>query len=293
VVFAQLPSASIREEGQPSFRELGDTTLDIHGVPPLPASHLFAEMLEDPASEIYKVTMNMMCRNTVADGILVNTFDSLEERAVGALKDLPILLPGGRECRMPPVYCVGPLVASGAGGAEAEGKHECLAWLDTQPERSVVFLCFGSIGAATHSKEQLGEIAAGLERSGHRFLWAVRAPLCAGPGRPSEPDVDALLPDGFLERTKGRGLVLKHWAPQVQVLHHKATGAFVTHCGWNSVLEGIAAGVPMLCWPMYAEQKMNKVFMVEEAGVGVEINLPQTVVVPCWHLLNNISDTET
>ncbi|RCV13491.1 hypothetical protein SETIT_2G351000v2 [Setaria italica] len=267
-VFVQLPS--MREEGQPSFRELGDTPLDIHGVVPLPASHLCAELLEDPESEIYKVMMNFMCRNTEADGILVNTFASLEERAVGALRDLQILLPGGSERRMPPVYCVGPLVASGA-GAEAEGKHECLAWLDTQPERSVVFLCFGSIGAATHSEEQLREIAAGLERSGHRFLWVVRAPLRAGPGRPSEPDVDALLPDGFSERTKGRGLVVKHWAPQVEVLHHNATGAFVTHCGWNSVLEGVKAGVPMLCWPLYSEQKMNKVFMVEEAGIGLEV----------------------
>ncbi|KAF8664461.1 hypothetical protein HU200_054634 [Digitaria exilis] len=131
----------------------------------------------------------------------------------------------------------------------------------------VVFLCFGSIGAATHSPEQFREIAAGLERSGHRFLWVVRAPHHA------EPDVviDELLPDGFLERTKGRGIVVKLWAPQVEVLHHKATGGFVTHCGWNSVLEGVTAGVPMLCWPMYAEQKMNKVFMVEEAGIGVEV----------------------
>jgi hypothetical protein len=61
------------------------------------------------------------------------------------------------------------------------------------------------------------------------------------------------------------------WAPQVDVLHHLATGAFVTHCGWNSVLDGIIAGVPTLCWPLYAEQKMNKVFMVEEYGVGVEM----------------------
>jgi UDP:flavonoid glycosyltransferase YjiC (YdhE family) len=74
-----------------------------------------------------------------------------------------------------------------------------------------------------------------------------------------------------LEKTKARGLVVKSWAPQVDVLRHRATGAFVTHCGWNSILEGITAGVPLLCWPLYAEQRLNKVFMVEDARVGVEM----------------------
>ncbi|KAM0858037.1 hypothetical protein ACQ4PT_048088 [Festuca glaucescens] len=80
-------------------------------------------------------------------------------------------------------------------------------------------------------------------------------------------DLDALLPDGFLDRTGGRGLVVKQWAPQAEVLRHRATSAFVTHCGWNSVLEG----VPMLCWPLHAEQKMNKVHMVGEMGVTAEM----------------------
>ena len=85
------------------------------------------------------------------------------------------------------------------------------------------------------------------------------------------PDLDAILPEGFLERTKDRGLVVKSWAPQVDVLNHPATGAFVTHCGWNSTMEGVMAGVPMLCWPLYAEQKMNKVFMTEDMGVAAEM----------------------
>jgi UDP:flavonoid glycosyltransferase YjiC (YdhE family) len=91
------------------------------------------------------------------------------------------------------------------------------------------------------------------------------------PASDADLDLGALLPDGFLERTHDRGLVVKSWAPQVDVLRHRATGAFVTHCGWNSVLEGITAGMPMLCWPLYSEQKMNKVLMVEEMNVGVEM----------------------
>nr|TKW27309.1 hypothetical protein SEVIR_3G249100v2 [Setaria viridis] len=246
-VFLQLPS--IRAQGQPSFRELGDAHLNFHGVPPMPASHLMSKMLEDPETEIYKV----------ADGILVNTFASLEARAVGSLRD-SWFLPDSK-CTIPPVYFIGPLVVESGDGAK--GKHECIAWLDEQPEQSVVFLCFGSMAEARFSEAQLKEIAVGLENSGHRFLW-----VAVGP---ADPDLDVLLPEGFLERTNGRGLVVKQWALQVDVLRHKATGLFVTHCGWNSVLEGITAGVPMLCLPLYSEQKMNKVFMVEEAGIGVEV----------------------
>ncbi|PWZ10875.1 UDP-glycosyltransferase 88B1 [Zea mays] len=271
-VCLQLPWA--RAEGQPpSFKELGDATVNFHGVPPMPASHLIPEVLEDPGTEIYKAMMNSLSKNLEAGGILVNTFASLEARAVAALKD-PHFLAESR-LRMPPVYCVGPLVEKAAETKEEHACDACLAWLDEQPELSVVFLCFGSVGSSNHSETQLKEIAVGLERSGQRFLWVVRAPLGDNPerefGDKADPDLQALLPEGFLERTRGRGLVVKLWAPQVAVLQHKATGAFVTHCGWNSVLEGVMAGVPMLCWPLYAEQKMNKVLMVEELRIGVEL----------------------
>ncbi|KAG2646087.1 hypothetical protein PVAP13_2KG458800 [Panicum virgatum] len=270
-MFLQLPW--MRAEGQPSFKELGDAPIEFHSVPPMPASYLMRETLQVSESELYKAMMNTMRQNVEPDGILVNTFASLEARAVAALRD-PQVRPGGEERRTPPIYYVRPRVA-GAGAGTKE-KHECLAWLDTQPEHSVLFLCFRSIGAATHSEEQLREVAIGLQKSGHRFLWVVQAPLRGDTQRLFDPradvDLDGLLPDGFLASTEGRGLVVKHWAPQVEVLRHRATAAFVTHCGWNSTLEGIAAGVPMLCWPMYAEQKLNKVVMVEEAGVGVEMS---------------------
>jgi hypothetical protein len=247
-VFLQLPwirRGGAEGQGQLSFRELGDAPLDLRGVATIPASHLMPEYLEDPESEVYRATMNVTRRNPEADGILVNTLASLEPRAVAALRD-PRLLGHNR---MPPVYCVRPLVV--ASSETKEGKHECLAWLDQQPERSVVFLSFGTLGAVCHTAEQLREIAAALERSGHRFLWVVRAPN--GKDREgtfdpnAEPDLDALLPEGFTERTRGRGLVVKLWVPQMDVLHHRATAAFVTHCGWNSAVEAMEAGVPMIC----------------------------------------------
>jgi hypothetical protein len=228
------------------------------GAPPFKASDLPRE--DDKDLEAGKAILQTLQRMAASDGILINTFVELETRAVCALRD-GLCVPGRAT---PPVYCIGPLVSGGGG----EKEHECFRWLDSQPDRSVVFLCFGSLG--TFSERQLKEIAVGLERSEQRFLWVVRTRRIADEALP-EADLGALLPDGFLERTTGRGLVVKCWAPQVDVLRHRAAGAFVTHCGWNSTLEGITAGLPLLCWPMYAEQKMNKVFIVQEMKLGVEM----------------------
>ncbi|PIM99581.1 hypothetical protein CDL12_27922 [Handroanthus impetiginosus] len=119
------------------------------------------------------------------------------------------------------------------------------------------------------------EIAIGLERSGLRFLWVVRSPPTEDNSKrflpPPEPDLDLILPAGFLDRTKDRGLVVKSWAPQVAVLNHESVGGFVTHCGWNSVLEAVCAGVPMVAWPLYAEQKFNRLVMVEEMKVALRL----------------------
>ena len=264
-VFTQLPA--LLAGRQTGLKELGDAPLEFLGVPPMPASHLIAQLLAHPEDVQCKTMLSIFERSMDSRGVLVNTFESLESRAVQALRD-PLCVSGKV---LPPVYCVGPLVSGGLRNGEKTERHGCLAWLDAQPERSVVFLCFGSMG--TFSVEQLKEIATGLDKSGQRFLWVVSVPGNVNdPKRlleiPCEPDLDALLPEGFLERTKDRGLVVKSWVPQVDVLNHQATGAFVTHCGWNSTMEGIMAGIPMLCWPLYADQKMNKTFMVEEPDIG-------------------------
>ncbi|KAL6616009.1 hypothetical protein ACP70R_038279 [Stipagrostis hirtigluma subsp. patula] len=258
-VFLSIPT--VRASMSTSFRELGDSLLSFPGVPPIKASDLPEEAIKD--SDAAKAAFRLFERVPEANGILINTFESLETRAVRALKD-GLCVPNRAT---PPVYCVGPLVS---GGGDEE--HECLRWLDAQPDHSVVFLSFGSRG--TFPKKQLEEIATGLENSGQRFLWVVRSPRSPDHkfGEPlPEPDLDALLPEGYLDRTKDRGLIVKSWVPQMDVLRHRATGAFVTHCGWNSTLEGITAGLPLLCWPLYSEQRMNKVFIVEEMKLGVEL----------------------
>ncbi|XP_075493836.1 baicalein 7-O-glucuronosyltransferase-like [Primulina tabacum] len=219
-------------------------------------------------SNVYKHFLNTAINMGRSDGILVNSFDALElEAKVALVKDLCT-----PKSKTPPVYFLGPLIPeinSNNGATE----HECLKWLDLQPARSVIFLCFGRRGM--FSADQLKEMAVGLENSGHRFLWAVRSP----PGIPrspsqEEPDLDAILPKGFLERTKDRGFVLKSWAPQKEVLSHESVAGFVTHCGRSSTLESLSFGVPMICWPLYAEQKMQREFLVE--GMKVALRLEMT-----------------
>ncbi|KAL8095835.1 UDP-glycosyltransferase 88B1-like [Apium graveolens] len=226
------------------------------GVPPIFSTDNAITVLDRSTME-YKFFMRTAVQMAKADGIIINTFHSLEPRAITALSD-GLCIPDGPT---PPIYCIGPLIT---GEQVASEEHECLVWLNSQPSKSVIYLCFGSLGV--FGEEQLKEIAVGLENSKHRFLWVVK-------NLPSKQDIDpiTMLPQGFLERTKGRGLVVKSWVPQVAVLNHNSVGGFVTHCGWNSILEGVCAGVPMIGWPLYAEQRTNRVIMVEELKVGLGV----------------------
>ncbi|XP_047071469.1 anthocyanidin 5,3-O-glucosyltransferase-like [Lolium rigidum] len=242
-----------------SFKDMGEALVRSPGMLPIRAVDM-PLMVQDKESVTTKVRLHQFQRIPEGRGVLVNSFDWLEPTALKALAD-GVCVPGRPT---PRVYCIGPLVD---GGGE-ERRHECLAWLDAQPPQSVVFLCFGSKGA--FSAAQLKEIARGLERSGHRFLWAVRCPPEEQSEFP-EPDLERLLPAGFLERTRNSGMVLGSWVPQAEVVRHEAVGAFVTHCGWNSTLEAIMSGLPMVCWPLYAEQALNKVFMVEEMKIAVAL----------------------
>ncbi|KAF0919067.1 hypothetical protein E2562_028287 [Oryza meyeriana var. granulata] len=246
-----------------SFRDLGSDLVHAPGIPPMLADHLpTANFDRDSASNKHFLALSEQLCNS--HGVIVNSCRSLERRAADSIATGLCTFPGRRT---PPLHCIGPLIKPREedGGAE---RHECLAWLDAQPKASVLFLCFGSMGV--FGGEQIKQVAVGLETSGHRFLWVVRPP--PGFEHLTGHDLDALIyPEGFLRRTKGRGLVVKSWAPQREVLEHGAVGGFVTHCGWNSVLEAIMAGVPMLAWPLYAEQRMNKVFLVEEMQLAVAV----------------------
>ncbi|CAI9089779.1 OLC1v1024413C1 [Oldenlandia corymbosa var. corymbosa] len=156
---------------------------------------------------------------------------------------------------------------------EAEDYHQgIMKWLDLQPHSSVVFLCFGSAGA--FGGEQVKEIADALERSGHRFIWSLREPSPLGNfGYPEEyENFEEVLPEGFLQRNFDVGKVIG-WAPQTAILSHPAVGGFVSHCGWNSVLESVWCGVPVATWPLFAEQQLNAFLLVKDLEMAVEIKM--------------------
>ncbi|KAL3534662.1 hypothetical protein ACH5RR_003123 [Cinchona calisaya] len=199
-------------------------------------------------------------------GIIVNTFTELESHPVKSLKS---------DNETPPIYTVGPVVDLGGQKQLDTGRKKIMKWLDDQPSSSVVFLCFGSMGS--FEPDQMNQMAIAVEQSGYRFLWSVRSgskDFTKGPGEYS--NFFEIFPDGFLERNKNRGLVCG-WAPQVEVLAHEAVGGFVSHCGWNSILESLWHGVPIATWPLYAEQQINAFQLVRELELAVQLTLDYRV----------------
>ena len=252
------------------YRDLPDP-IRLPGCIPLHGGDL-VDPAQDRKNDAYAWLLKLASRLSLAEGIFLNSFESMEGETIKALK---------ADKGVPPVYPVGPLVQTGGDETERDSSG-CLTWLDRQQRGSVLFVSFGSGG--TLSLAQLTELALGLEASGVRFLWVVRSPCetradgaYLNVGRPDEPLT--FLPEGFLDRTRQVGMVVTSWAPQVQVLHHVATGGFLTHCGWNSVLESAVHGVPMIAWPLYAEQKMNAAMMVEGAKVAVRARVGEKGVV--------------
>ncbi|CAN6236468.1 unnamed protein product [Urochloa humidicola] len=183
-----------------------------------------------------------------------NTFRALEGRYL----DTPLEDMGFKR-----IWAVGPVApeadpAGTRGGEAAVAAANLGAWLDAFPEGSVVYVCFGSQAVLTPAVA--AALAEALERSAVPFVWVVSAGNGGG-----------VVPEGFEARAAeaGRGLVVRGWAPQVAALRHAAVGWFMTHCGWNSVLEAAAAGVPMLAWPMTADQFANARLLIDEVRVAV------------------------
>lgn len=196
-----------------------------------------------------------------AKGIIVNTFMELESRAVNFLFD---------GSKLPPLYTVGPALCD----SHVDTDTSIINWLDHQPRSSVLFLCFGNVGS--FGEDQVKEIARALDNTGIRFLWSLRQrPSRSGQNSNASSgynDSMEIMIKDFLHRTAGRGKIIG-WAPQVAILSHQAVGGFVSHCGWNSVLESLWFGVPIATWPLYAEQQFNAFELVMELELAVEIKM--------------------
>ncbi|GMJ07932.1 UDP-glucosyl transferase 72E1 [Hibiscus trionum] len=235
--------------------------LKIPGCRPVMFEDTNETLLNYPNDPSYERFKDIFIKMSLTDGILMNTWDELEPTSLKALRDT----------RKVPIYPIGPLVRPIEKSVLCSG---IMNWLNKQPEESVIYVSFGSGG--TLSIQQVIELSWGLELSQQRFLWVIRPPTekdAAGAfltlTNGSDGNLD-YLPDGFLARTHDRGLVVPMWAPQVEVLNHPSIGGFLTHCGWNSTLESIANGVPMIAWPLYAEQKMNANMLTEDIGASIQ-----------------------
>ncbi|XP_028802614.1 UDP-glycosyltransferase 72E1-like [Neltuma alba] len=255
-------------------KELLDRHVKLHEPLPIPGcipvrfeDTLEPLLLKDEVPMEHEMFLQMGSNIRNADGILVNTWEDLETSVVQTLRS------GIIKGKM---YPVGPLVRGADPNRTKMDHDQVLSWLDRQPTESVIFVSFGSGG--TMSAAQMEEIAYGLELSQQRFIWVVRPPhgekTATNHGSffklENGKNTDSLL-EKFLNRTHELGLVVPIWAPQSEILEHSSVGAFMTHCGWNSTLEAITNGVPMIAWPLYAEQKMNATMLTEELGVAVRV----------------------
>ncbi|KAL3732317.1 hypothetical protein ACJRO7_029052 [Eucalyptus globulus] len=190
-----------------------------------------------------------------SSGLILNTFEDLEQPALSLLRqEYPIV-----------VFPIGPFHKCGpcSSGSFLAEDRSCISWLDKQAPNSVVYVSFGSIASVNES--EFSEIALGLADSQQPFLWVVR------PGSVRGSELVENLPGCFLEALEERGKIVK-WAPQHEVLAHRAVGAFWTHNGWNSTLESISEGVPMICMPCFSDQNVNARFVSDVWRVGVHLN---------------------
>nr|TKW31293.1 hypothetical protein SEVIR_2G096000v2 [Setaria viridis] len=190
-----------------------------------------------------------------SSGLVINTLDALEPAELERIRE---------ELHIPMVLAPGPLhklSSKSTGSSLLDEDYDSIKWLDMQAPESVLYVSFGSL-ASLDANEFL-EVAWGLETSGHPFLWVVRPDSVRGLDRPG-------FPNGFEAAIEGRGKVIR-WAPQQEVLAHRAVGGFWTHNGWNSTLESISEGIPMICRPQFADQMMNTRYVEKTWGVGFEL----------------------
>ncbi|KAJ7943746.1 Glycosyltransferase [Quillaja saponaria] len=158
----------------------------------------------------------------------------------------------------------------------AEDQNSWLNWLNSKEKNSVLYVSFGSM--AKFPSAQLLEIAHGLEASGHSFIWVVRKV-------DGDDDVDVWLPD-FEKKMKenNKGFIIRNWAPQLLILDHPAIGGLLNHSGWNSVLEGATAGLPMITWPLYAEHFYNERLVLDVLKIGVPVGVKE------WKNLHEVGE---
>ncbi|XP_050226422.1 UDP-glycosyltransferase 73C3-like [Mercurialis annua] len=226
------------------------------------------EILSRGSEDLRDVRENIRAIELTEIGIIVNTFEELETEYIKEYKKVK----GDK------VWCIGPVSACNKteldraerGEKASINESRLLKWLDLKEPGSVIYACLGSICGLTAT--QLVELGLGLESSNQPFIWVIRK------GEKSEELEKWVWENEFENRIKEKGIIIRGWSPQLLILSHKSIGGFLTHCGWNSTLEGVSAGVPIIACPLFAEQFYNEKLVVEVLKIGVSVGVEAAVL---------------
>jgi flavonol-3-O-L-rhamnoside-7-O-glucosyltransferase len=201
------------------------------------------------------------------DGMLVNSFDKLEPGYPGLLHKI-----SGKR-----IFTIGPVSLCNTtrldmdvrGNKSTVDADRCIEWLNSKKHNSVIYVCFGSTGS--FAPKQMKELGLGLLASSRPFVWVIKY------AETLSDETLIWLHENFEKKNSSKSLLIKGWAPQISILSHPAVGGFVTHCGWNSTLESIAAGVPVIAWPLYGEQFLNVKLIVDVLKIGVSVGAEEVM----------------
>ncbi|XP_051132349.1 UDP-glycosyltransferase 86A1-like [Andrographis paniculata] len=251
----------LKKHGHFHSKEKRKDTIDyIPGVKAIKPTDLTSYLqTDDVTTVVHRVIYRAFEDVKKADIIICNTVEDLESDTLSALNTEQ------------PTYAIGPIVSNFTSQTLTTSlwsESDFTEWLNTKPKRSVLYVSFGS-HAHTTSKQDILEIAYGLQISGVNFVWVIRPDIVSS-------DETNVLPEGFEESINGRGLIVQ-WCRQTKVISHPAIGGFLSHCGWNSVLESIWCRVPLLCFPLFTDQFTNRKLVVNDWKIGINLCDRETI----------------
>ncbi|XAR72941.1 hypothetical protein NMG60_11019754 [Bertholletia excelsa] len=237
-----------------------DMSVELPGLPLLKTEELPTFVLpSNPFGSIPKLFADLFKNIKSVRWVLTNSFHELETQVIESMSEIHRVLPVGP--LVPPVL-LGDDESADVGFEMWKSDNTCVDWLNQWGPSSVVYVSFGSITVL--QAKQMESVAEGLKSSGRPFLWVVKRSDAAMDGGRGE------LPAGFSDETKSRGLVVP-WSPQIEVLKHPAVGCFLSHCGWNSLLETVSAGVPVIAYPQWSDQPTIAKLVSDVLIIGVRV----------------------
>ncbi|KAI7728882.1 hypothetical protein M8C21_001976 [Ambrosia artemisiifolia] len=227
--------------------------------------------LMDPANFVWACVGDSVTNQIMFDIVILDAKEAAEA-ADHIICNSSIELELGAFTLFPKMLPIGPLLATNRFTRQVghfwNEDTTCLTWLDKQLPGSVIYVAFGSF--TIFDQLQFEELALALEDTKKPFLWVVRPGISGS--------MDCHYPSGYMERIGSRGKMVG-WAPQQEVLNHPSVACFMSHCGWNSTMEGVSNGVPFLCWPYFADQFFNKIYICDIWKTGVGLNKDETGIV--------------